>query len=67
MPESAAKMAGLIGAEKTPVWPDKPMEEYLKELPARQAFTPSDPLFQKIAPERVEELKIKYKETETNA
>ena len=64
MPETAEKMAALVGAEKTPVWPDKPMDAYLKELPAGIAFVPSDPLFQKLLPERVEELKIKYKETE---
>ena len=64
MPETAEKMAALVGAENVPVWPDKPMEVYLKELPAGRAFTPSDPLFQKILPERVEELKIRYKETE---
>ncbi|MBR6412384.1 MAG: methionine--tRNA ligase [Alphaproteobacteria bacterium] len=64
MPETAQKMLALVGAEKTPVWPTEKMETYLKELPAGKAFTPSDPLFQKILPERVEELKIKYKETE---
>ena len=57
-------MAALVGAEKTPVWPGEKMEVYLKALPAGQEFKPSDPLFQKILPERVEELKIKYKETE---
>ena len=64
MPEAAAKMAALVGAEKVPVWPATKMEAYLKELPIGSAFTPSDPLFQKILPERVEELKANYKETE---
>ena len=64
MPEAASRMAALVGAEKVPVWPTAKMETYLKELPTGVAFTPSDPLFQKILPERVEELKVKYKEVE---
>ena len=67
MPESAEKMLALIGEEPKAQWPTDKMEVYLKQIPAGRAFTPSDPLFQKIAPERVEELKINYKESENQA
>jgi len=56
-----------VGEPLKAQWPTDKMEAYLKQIPAGRAFTPCDPLFQKILPERVEELKIQYKETENEA
>ena len=67
MPETAAKMLSLIGEPTEAHFPTEPMASYLTRLPTDQAFTPADPLFSKIMPDRVEELKIKYKETETSS
>ncbi|MBQ7413683.1 MAG: methionine--tRNA ligase [Alphaproteobacteria bacterium] len=64
MPESAEKMLAIIG-EKLPFrFPTEPMKIYLTGIESGRAFAPCEPLFAKIAPERLEELKIKYKETE---
>lgn len=65
MPETAEKMLALVGEPADFVWPTEKMATYLTTLPAGRAFLPSDPLFSKITPERLEELKIKYKETES--
>ncbi len=64
MPETADKMLAILNLKPEPVWTVKPMSSYLTELPAHSSFNPSDPLFQKISPERVQELKLKYKEVE---
>ncbi len=64
MPETAAKILTVIGEPTTFVWPSEKAADYLKGIPAGRAFTPTEPLFQKIPAERVEELKLKYKESE---
>ena len=64
MPDSATKMLALVGEEPVFHFPTEPMQTYLTGIAAGRAFTPSEPLFAKIPPERVEELKLKYKETE---
>ncbi len=65
MPETAEKMLALVGEPVDFVWPTEKMATYLTTLPAGRAFLPSDPLFNKITPERLEKLKVKYKETES--
>ncbi len=65
MPETAEKMLALVGEPVDFVWPTEKMATYLTTLPTGRAFLPSDPLFSKITPERLEELKVKYKETES--
>ncbi len=62
MPQTAAKMLALLGLPAEFVWPEEAMVDYLTGVSAGTTFTPSDPLFQKIAPERLVELKQKYGE-----
>ena len=64
MPETAGRMLAIIGEPATFVLPVEPMKDYLGALPAGRPIVLAEPLFQKIMPERVQELKIKYKETE---
>ena len=64
MPEAAEKMLAVIGEPAAIRWPEQKMVTYLQALPAGQALKGTDPLFQKILPERVEELRIKYNEVE---
>lgn len=65
IPETALKMLSLFAqVETTPVWPNEKMSTYLKGISAGTAFKLSDPLFQKIMPDRVSELKALYKEEE---
>lgn len=65
MPETAEKMLVIIGEKPEFSWPTEKMETYLKTLPDNRSFTMSDPLFQKIMPDRLEDLKQKYKESES--
>jgi len=64
MPETAEKMLAIIGESAVIHWPDQKMVAYLTSLPTGQALKSTDPLFQKILPERIQELKIRYKEVE---
>ena len=64
MPTMAEKMLAVLGVEKTVVFPSEKMAQYLTEIKGGQSFIPCEPLFAKILPERVEELKQKYKEVE---
>lgn len=64
MPETAGRMLAIIGEPATFVLPVGPMKDCLGALPAGRPIVLAEPLFQKIMPERVQELKIKYKETE---
>ena len=64
MPEKAKEMVKIFGKEDAFVWPQKSAQELLKELKEGDSFTAPEPLFQKITPERKEELKLKYKEGE---
>lgn len=64
MPETAGRMLAIIGEPATFAMPVGPMKDYLGALPAGRPIVLAEPLFQKIMPERVQELKIKYKETE---
>ena len=68
MPIAFSVVELILGENGEPVdfvWPTEKMATYLTTLPAGRAFLPSDPLFSKITPERLEELKVKYKETES--
>lgn len=64
MPETAGRMLAIIGEPATFAMPVEPMKDYLKALPAGRPIVLAEPLFQKIMPERVHELQLKYKETE---
>ncbi len=61
MPAKAAEMLSLFGKQDF-AWPTDKAEDLLKTLKEGDSFTAPEPLFQKITPERKEELKIKYKE-----
>ena len=61
MPTKAKEMLALFGREDFS-WPTTKAEDLLKTLKEGDTFTAPEPLFQKITPERTEELKIKYKE-----
>lgn len=61
MPTKAKEMLTLFGRADFS-WPTERTETLLKTLKEGEAFTAPEPLFQKITPERKEELKIKYKE-----
>lgn len=63
MPETADKMNAIFAAGKIN-WPTEKMEKILTSLPDNSEIFPTEPLFQKISPERTEELRVKYKETE---
>ena len=61
MPAKAGEMLALFGKQDF-AWPTEKAESLLKTLKEGDSFTPPELLFQKITPERKEELKIKYKE-----
>lgn len=61
IPGACEKMATALNlSPEEEVWPDKPMKEYLAQLPAGHAIHNIDPLFSKISDERAEELKARY-------
>lgn len=62
MPETAQKMAHILGISETPAWPTEPMRDYLTAVTEGTKINPTEPLFQKITPERQEELRVLYKE-----
>ncbi len=63
MPETTQKMQALLNLNETEgKWIDKSAAEELTTLKAGHAFNAPELLFAKIAPERVEELALKYKE-----
>lgn len=64
MPKTAEQMLRLFVCSQTPVWPAGKMSSYLTGIEAGTSFVLSDPLFQKILPERLVELKMRYKEEE---
>ena len=64
MPETSGKIKNILNAETNVVWPTESAETLLNRIEENRAFNVSEPLFQKILPEKIEELKIKYKETE---
>ncbi len=64
MPTTADKMNAVLGLSDSTVWQPLPMTQELGILSEGAPLTPCEPLFQKIMPERVEELRQKYKETE---
>ena len=64
MPATAERMNKVLNIETNPVWGPSKMVEELKTLTSGHPINQSEPLFQKILPERVEELRQKYKETE---
>ena len=61
MPTKAKEMLTLFGKGDFS-WPTDKAENLLKTLKEGDSFVAPEPLFQKITPERKEELKIKYKE-----
>ena len=61
MPTKAGEMLSLFGKDNF-AWPTDKAENLLKTLKEGDSFVAPDPLFQKITPERKEELKVKYKE-----
>ena len=64
MPATTDRMNSVLNIENTPVWTPAKMAEELQILISGHNINQSEPLFQKIMPERVEELRQKYKETE---
>ena len=64
IPETSQKMIELFSAQITLNWPTGSASDYLKTLTEKETVKLSDPLFQKILPDRINELKIKYKEVE---
>ena len=66
MPAKAQEMLAIFGQDGRFVWPTEKAEVLLKTLKEGAAFTAPEPLFQKITPERKEELKVKYKEEGSN-
>lgn len=64
MPETADKMLAILGSNLAIQFPNQPMKEYLTQLKAGGNLVLCEPLFSKILPERVMELKLKYKEIE---
>lgn len=64
MPQTAEKMLAVLNKPADFVWPEGKTDGFLKTLKDGDKINPSDPLFSKITPERLEELRIKYKETE---
>ena len=63
MPTKAGEMLAIFG-QKDFNWPTEKTENLLKTLKEGDSFVVPGLLFQKIAPERKEELKQKYKEGE---
>lgn len=63
MPTVAQKMLDILGLKPETVdFAEFDASSFLSFLKGGEAFTMTEPLFQKVTPERVEELKIKYKE-----
>lgn len=64
MPISAQKMLDIFGlTEESFDFSHFDAAVFLDNLKGGTSFVMTDPLFQKITPERVEELKVKYKES----
>ena len=62
-PSTSEKMLELLNLPTTDLkWINSPMADELETLKAGHAFNTPELLFSKIAPERVEELAIRYKE-----
>ena len=64
MPETAQKMLGLIGVKEQIVWPREKADVELSFLKAGHELQEPILLFNKISPERIQELAVKYKEAE---
>lgn len=64
IPETSQKMIDLFSDQIILDWPTGSASDYLKTLTEKATVKLSDPLFQKILPDRINELKIKYKEVE---
>ncbi|MBE6456017.1 MAG: methionine--tRNA ligase [Alphaproteobacteria bacterium] len=64
MPQTAQQMLDLFEISDEFVWPNLKMADYLMKIPTGTPFKLSDPLFQKIMPDKLSELKITYKEDE---
>jgi methionyl-tRNA synthetase len=64
MPETAVKMLAIIGEPDVFTWPTEKASFYLNGIPGDRSFMVTEPLFQKIPSERIDALKVKYKETE---
>lgn len=63
MPSTSEKMLALLNLPTADLkWINAPMAEELETLKAGHAFNTPELLFSKIAPEKVEELAIRYKE-----
>ena len=62
MPTKAHEILALFGKDESVVWPEEKTEVLLQTLKEGDSFVAPEPLFQKITPERKEELKVKYKE-----
>ena len=62
MPQTAKQMLDLFEISQDISFPDSRMSSYLTGLKAGTAFKLSEPLFKKIMPDRVTELKAIYKE-----
>ncbi len=62
MPAKAQEILALFGKNKQVVWPEEKAEVLLQTLKEGDSFVAPELLFQKITPERKEELKVKYKE-----
>ncbi len=62
MPQTAERMMNLFEINEPIAFPMGKMSSYLGGIKAGTAFKLSDPLFQKIMPERVAELKETYRE-----
>ena len=61
MPTKAKEMLAIFGKEDF-AWPKEKAESLLQTLKEGDSFVAPELLFQKITPERKEELKLKYKE-----
>ena len=64
MPTTAQRMNSILNLPADPVWVPVQMNQELAVLKVGDKINPAEPLFQKISPERIEELRIKHKETE---
>ena len=63
IPQTAEKMMGLLNLTlPTNQWISTDMQQELTTLKAGYSFNTPELLFSKIAPEKVEELALKYKE-----
>lgn len=64
MPATAEQMNGILNIPNEPIWTPHPMIKELHTLVQESKINQSEPLFKKIMPEQVEQLRQKYKETE---